>query len=387
MSKIGIITIVNVNNYGAELQAFALQHQFTLMGQQAEVINYVFGISPHHDFNGETLTIPLSFKIRIKRKILPYIETIIDAFFPKKKKIRECKFNDFHKKYNRLTSNIYYSVKSLYDGSLNYDIYCVGSDQVWNYQKGYSILPFLLDFVPKGKKKIAFASSIGLSSLSVEANDIFKYYLSDFDALAVRESQASDLLSKLLHRKIDVVLDPTLLLTKKEWQKVADYNLCPKERYLLLYIVTIKPCKYAIELAERIAKNKGLKIVRLFRSAATYGSKSSMINLPEAGPSDFVGLIENADFVVTNSFHGTVFSINFQIPFYSIIQTGKNTNSRLQSVLEKLKMQDRLLPIGKTFPKESSWICSFADSAIALNEERIKSIAILSESIKLSSKS
>ena len=88
MSKIGIITIVNVNNYGAELQAFALQHQFTLMGQQAEVINYVFGISPHHDFNGETLTIPLSFKIRIKRKILPYIETIIDAFFPKKKKIR-----------------------------------------------------------------------------------------------------------------------------------------------------------------------------------------------------------------------------------------------------------------------------------------------------------
>ena len=265
---------------------------------------------------------------------------------------------------------------------MNYDIYCVGSDQVWNYQKGYSILPFLLDFVPKGKKKIAFASSIGLSSLSVEANDIFKYYLSDFDALAVRESQASDLLSKLLHRKIDVVLDPTLLLTKKEWQKVADYNLCPKERYLLLYIVTIKPCKYAIELAERIAKNKGLKIVRLFRSAATYGSKSSMINLPEAGPSDFIGLIENADFVVTNSFHGTVFSINFQIPFYTIIKSGKATNSRLHSVLEKLKMPNRLLTANETFPKECFWNCSFTDSIIALNEERTKSVEVLSKSLR-----
>lgn len=382
MSKIGIITIVNVNNYGAELQAFALQHQLTLMGHQAEVINYVFGINPDHDFKGETLTIPLSFKTRIKRKILPYIETTIDSFYPKTREKREFKFNEFHKKYNRLTSITYHSVKSLYNGSLDYDIYCVGSDQVWNYQKGYSILPFLLDFVPENKKKIAFASSIGLSSLSEKAKEIFKYYLSDFNAIAVRETQAADLLSKILDKKIDVVLDPTLLLKKEEWQKVANYDLCPKERYLLLYIVTIKPCKYAIDLAERIAAEQGLKIVRLFRSAATYDAKSSMINLPEAGPSDFIGMIENADFVITNSFHGTVFSINFQIPFYTIIKSGKNTNSRLQSVLEKLKMQDRMLTIGDDFPKKYLWDCSFTSSVTALYVERGKSIEVLSESIK-----
>lgn len=381
MSKIGIITIVNVNNYGAELQAYALQHKLVLMGQQAEVIDFVFGICPAHDFKGETLTVPLPLKTRLKRKVLPYIETTLDAFYPKVKRERKRRFLMFHAKHNRLTPKTYRSVKSLYDGSLDDDIYCVGSDQVWNYQKGYSILPFLLDFVSKGKK-ISFASSIGMSSLSKEAEIVFKHYLSKFDALAVRETQAAELLTPLLGRKVDVVLDPTLLLNKKEWQEVADYGLCPKDRYLLLYVVTIKPCKYAIDLAERIAREKGLRIVRLFRSAATYDAKSSMINLPEAGPSDFVGLLEKADFVVTNSFHGTVFSINFQVPFYTVVKPGKNTNSRLQGVLEKLKMQNRLLAIGAAFPEKSQWNCSFEESATALDAERIKSMEVLSQSIQ-----
>ena len=135
MSKIGIITIVNVNNYGAELQAYALQHRLVLMGHQAEVIDFVFGIRPDHDFKGETLTVPLSIKMRIKRKILPYIETTLDAFYPKVTMERKRRFQMFHSKYNRFTPKTYRSVESLYDGSLDDDIYCVGSDQVWNYQK------------------------------------------------------------------------------------------------------------------------------------------------------------------------------------------------------------------------------------------------------------
>ena len=293
---------------------------------QAEVIDFVFGIRPEHDFKGETLTVPLALKTRLKRKVLPYIETTLDAFYPKVKKERKHRFQMFHAKHNRFTPKTYRSVKSLYDGSLGDDIYCVGSDQVWNYQKGYSLLPFFLDFVPEGKKRIAFASSIGLATLTDKAKDIFKVYLSKFDALAVRETQAANLLGQLLNKKVDVVLDPTLLLPKDEWKKVAEYSLCPKERYLLLYVVTIKPCKYAIRLAEEIAAKWGLKIVRLFRSAATYDAKSTMINLPAAGPSDFIGLIENADFVVTNSFHGTVFSINFQLLAKKIVILKKNAH-------------------------------------------------------------
>lgn len=379
MSKIGIITIVNVNNYGAELQAFALQHKLTQMGHQTEIINYAFGIKKEHDFTDETPTIPISFKTKIKRKLLPIIESTLDAFYPKAHKSRKKKFYEFHKKYNKFTPKFYRSVKSLYDGSLNDDIYCVGSDQVWNYTHGYSMLPFFLDFVPDGKKKIAFASSIGLSTLTEEAKKIFKQYLSKFDFIAVRETQASDLLSKILWKKIEVVLDPTLLLCKEEWEKVANYELCPQEKYLLLYIVTIKPCQYAIDLAEKIAAEKKLKIVRLFRSAATYDAKQSMINLPDAGPSDFIGLTEKADFIVTNSFHGTVFSVNFQIPFYSIIKPKKDNNSRLHSILNRLQLTDRLLAIGNDIPSPDKWNCNFDQCALALKAERTKSIQILSD--------
>lgn len=378
MSKIGIITIVNVNNYGAELQAFALQYSISQMGHQAEVINYAFGINKEHDFAGETPTIPIPFKTKLKRKLLPIIESAVDALYPKIRKIREQKFIEFHEKCNKLSPKLYRSVKSLYDGTLDYDIYCVGSDQVWNYTNGYSILPFLLDFVPENKKKIAFASSIGLSSISKEAKDIFKKYLSKFDFIAVRETQAYDLLNNLLEQKIDVVLDPTLLLCKEDWQHIAKYEMCPKEKYLLLYIVTIKPCQYAIKLAEKIATERGLKIVRLFRSAASYDAKPSMINLPDAGPSDFVGLIEKADFVVTNSFHGTVFSVNFQIPFYTIIKPQKDNNSRLYSILNKLKMTNRLITIGDKIPSSDMWNCDFDEPTLALEAERTNSLKILS---------
>ena len=375
---IGIITIVNVNNYGAELQAFALQHQLSLMGFDAEVINYLYGINPKHNFKGERLTVPIPFGTRVKRKVVSLAERVLDIVYYNKKKERLHNFEDFHKRYNRLSEKIYDSVQSLYDGSLNYDIFCVGSDQVWNYQKGYSLLPFLLDFVPDGVKKIAFASSIGLSSISEDAENIFKQYLSDFDKVTVREIQAAAILTKLLGVDVDVVLDPTLLFDKDEWMKVASYDLCPEcVDYLLLYIVTIKPCKYAIRLAESIAGALGLRIVRVFRSSATYDAKPSMINVPEAGPSDFVGLMAKAKFVVTNSFHGTVFAINFQVPFYSVVDSGNKTKSRLQNVLDTFGLSDRLLDTQDEFPMQHMWNVDYTDAVRSLECEREKSIEIL----------
>ena len=107
-----------------------------------------------------------------------------------------------------------------------------------------------------------------------------------------------------------------------------------------------------------------------------------MINLPYAGPSDFIGLIEKADFVITNSFHGTVFSVNFHIPFYSIIKPGKDNNSRLQSILNKLKMTDRLITIGDKLPSSNMWDCNFDGPTLDLETERTKSIKILSDYIQ-----
>ena len=369
--KIGIITILNVNNYGAELQSYALCRKLNIMGYDAEVINYLFGINPNHKFEGEKRTVPISLKQIVKVKLLPIVQNLFCLFYKKNKKIRNQRFDDFHATYNCLTETAYPSVKSLYDADFNYDVLCIGSDQVWNYMKGYSLEPFFASFDKKSTKKISYGSSIGLSSISQEAENVFKNALSDFSHLSVREQQASELLGRILYRDIDVVLDPTLLLNSKEWLEVAKFDMCPTNKYILVYIVTIKPCNYVLELARYIAKKRDIQIVRICRDAYPEHSGNDVKEILTAGPSDFIGLFSRAEFVVTNSFHGTVFSINFSKPFYSVIKKNHSTNSRLTGILKKLNLDDRIVPVGSPMPEISDIDFTIPDEN--LREERKRS--------------
>ena len=377
--KVGILTILNVNNYGAELQCCALYRKLQQLGYDAEVINYLFGIHPEHVFDGEKRTVPIPLKQLIKVKLLPVAQNMFCMFHQKNKRLRNKRFDEFHAKYNHLTSTVYPSVKSLYEAKFNYDVLCIGSDQVWNYMKGYSLEPFFACFDKNNTKKITYASSIGLSSLSVEAEQVFKKELASFAYISVREQQASEILEKLLNRKIDVVLDPTLILNKQEWIEVAKYDMCPKEKYLLVYIVTIKPCDYVLTLARHIAKQRNLKIVRICRDAYPEHSGSDVEEILTAGPSDFVGLFSKAEFVVTNSFHGTVFSINFSKPFYSVIKSHHSTNSRLTSILKKLGLEDRIVPVGSQLPMISD--IDFSDPSAKLEAERKLSIEYINKAL------
>lgn len=377
--KIGILTILNVNNYGAELQCCALYRKLTSMGYDAEVINYLFGINPKHDFRGERRTVPISFKQNVKVRLLPIVQNLFCLFHHKNKALRNKRFDEFHANYSHLTKTTFPSVSSLYEADFNYDVICIGSDQVWNYEKGYSLEPFFACFDKKNTKKISYASSIGLSKLSDEAEDVFKKELANFSHLSVREQQASELLEKLLNRKVDVVLDPTLILDSKEWLEVAKFDMCPKEKYVLVYIVTIKPCDYVLEVARHIAKQRNLKIVRICRDAYPEHSGSDVQEILTAGPSDFVGLFANAEFVVTNSFHGTVFSINFSKSFYSVIKSQHSTNSRLTSILKKLHLENRILPVGSQLPKISD--IDYTIPKEKLSEERKHSLEYIKEAL------
>ena len=377
--KVGILTILNVNNYGAELQCCALYRKLQQLGYDAEVINYLFGIHPEHVFDGEKRSVPIPLKQLIKVKLLPVVQNMFCMFHQKNKRLRNKRFDEFHAKYNHLTSTVYPSVKSLYEAKFNYEVLCIGSDQVWNYMKGYSLEPFFACFDKNNTKKITYASSIGLSSLSVEAEQAFKKELANFAYISVREQQASEILEKLLNRKIDVVLDPTLILNKQEWIEVAKYDMCPKEKYLLVYIVTIKPCDYVLTLARHIAKRRNLKIVRICRDAYPEHSRSDVEEILTAGPSDFVGLFSKAEFVVTNSFHGTVFSINFSKPFYSVIKSHHSTNSRLTSILKKLGLEDRIVPVGSQLPMISD--IDFSGPSAKLEAERKLSIEYINKAL------
>ena len=215
--------------------------------------------------------------------------------------------------------------------------------------------------------------------MSVEAEQVFKKELANFAYISVREQQASEILEKLLNRKIDVVLDPTLILNKQEWIEVAKYDMCPKEKYLLVYIVTIKPCDYVLTLARHIAKQRNLKILRICRDAYPEHSGSDVEEILTAGASDFVGLFSKAEFVVTNSFHGTVFSINFSKPFYSVIKSHHSTNSRLTSILKKLGLEDRIVPVGSQLPMISD--IDFSGPSAKLEAERKLSIEYINKAL------
>ena len=378
--KIGILTIANVNNYGAELQCCALCRKLNKMGYDAEVINYLFGIHPDHKFDGEHRTVKLTLKQDIKVRLLPVAQNLLCFFHKKNKRERTQRFEEFHAKYNRLTSTVYPSVKSLYVANFNYDIICIGSDQVWNYMKGYSLEPFFACFDKKNTRKITYASSIGLSSVSDEAERVFSKELAGFSDISVREEPAAKLLQRLLHRdNIRVVLDPTLILDSKEWLEVASFDMCPQERYVLVYIVTIKPCDYVLELAREVARRRNLKIVRICRDAYPEHSGSDVQEILTAGPSDFVGLFAHADFVVTNSFHGTAFSINFSKPFYSVIKSHHSTNSRLTGILGKLELADRIVPVGSPLPEISD--IDYTAPAKRLQEERQSSLNYLNQAL------
>ena len=175
------------------------------------------------------------------------------------------------------------------------------------------------------------------------------------------------------------MLDPTLILNSKEWLEVAKYDMCPKEKYVLVYIVTIKPCNYVLDVARKVARERGLKIVRICRDAYPEHSGSDIEEIMTAGPSDFVGLFANAEFVVTNSFHGTVFSINFSKPFYSVIKSQHSTNSRLTSILRKLKLENRILSVGSPLPVVTD--IDFAEPAACLEAEREHSIGYIKNAL------
>ena len=185
MKKIGIITILNVNNYGAELQAFSLQYKLRKMGYQAEIINYLYYKNP--DFVKEKKSLPLiktTLKNKIKDFILKWLDIYSSSKHPVIAKLRKKRFNDFHKLNTKL-SKTYTSYSQLYDEVHEYDVYMVGSDQVWNPNNGTNLAPFFLTFAPKNSVKVSFASSFGVESISKQYYSQYKEWLNniDFDSL------------------------------------------------------------------------------------------------------------------------------------------------------------------------------------------------------------
>lgn len=345
MKKIGIITILKADNCGAELQAYATQKKLQNMGYDAEIIDYLY--FKHADFHYTKKAQP-TWSISKKTRIMEYIKyqllnkimaKIIPVFIPSQKTFYK-KFADFHAKHTAISST-YNTIESLYNNPPKYDVYVVGSDQVWNPATGATLAPYFLTFAPKDARKISYASSFGVSEIADDKKEQYKVWLNNLDYISVREDAGVDIVKTLTNRDAELVLDPTLLLNRDEWMQVkADKNL--GSGYVLIYDGNYKSNKILIMAREYASKYK-VPIYRIELKAFLNDRDEGVINVEDCGPSGFVNLIANAGLVLTGSFHGTAFSVNMGVPFYTIIKKSGHGNSRVISLLSQLNLNNRIV--------------------------------------------
>lgn len=322
--KVGIITYHRPINYGAVLQAVALNRKLKSLDIDSTIIDYrnkvqEKAINNNHFFTANGL------KNKIKSLILA-----------KKTKTREIKFRAFLEKNSSLTCP--YTEKTIKNANTKFDIFVSGSDQVWNMDLNGEDYNYLLKFVQKDKKKVSIASSFGYSEIPEKYRKKTIKYLMKFNNLTTREDAGSKIIKQELNKKAEVMLDPTLLLNKNEWLELSEKpKLKLPAEYILFYAVS--PTEEDIKAARQLSSKHNMPIVVI-----NYNKRhiKGMINCFDIGPSEFVWLIENSKFVITNSFHGTAFSINLNKEFFVRLSTKKNNgNSRIETLLNIVGVQNR----------------------------------------------
>lgn len=326
--RIGILTFHCAHNYGAVLQCYATQEFLRSMGYDVNVINYrpKYLLEPYKLFNRKRIL--SKNPLRMFKNIIK--EIIIFG-------IRLKRWYGFEKFINR---NLILS-EIVTKGSIpsNYDIYIVGSDQIWNPKitKGFDGIYFCNFSFEKGHKKyISYAASMESNKLDEDAVNYCGFHLKKFDAISVRERELLELLQPLVNKPIEHVLDPTLLVPPQIWNRfLSNKN---KDRYVVVY--QVRGNKNTIRIAQHIANQIGAKIKIL----AAWPQIRIKDTYQTATPDSFINTIKNAACVVTTSFHGSAFAIIFNRPFYTV-NLNDGEDSRSSSLLKSLDLSDRMIGI------------------------------------------
>lgn len=325
--KIGIITMHKVLNFGSALQAYALQQTLFGLGFDNEIIDYQFPSVSHS-------------KQTIKKRINGFFVYLRNAImgFPNEKKIS--KFQNFYQE-NYILSSSRYNEKSIKANPPLYDIYMTGSDQVWNPKHVKDDTNFLLAFAPSGARKVSYASSFATSVLPEQYVSIYRKYLSEYNVISVREISGVEMVKYLTGKNATVCCDPTLLLDKEEWNVLeAKSDLKIKKKYILVYALyyMFDPYPELLNIINYVQKKLSLQVIYLNgrkEDAIRYNSKV----YKSGGPEDFLRLIKNAEFIITSSFHGAVFSILYNKPFMGIVRDNNSADSRISSLLNNFNSE------------------------------------------------
>lgn len=349
--KIKTITCHDVYNLGASLQAYALAQFLKQEGHDVQIIDYKPDyLSRHYSL---TWVANPKFDRPLIRQL--YLLAKLPGRLKARKSLRKQRFDAFRKEFLPLTPQRYESAEALRRDLPEADVYIAGSDQIWNpvFQNGKDPA-FFLTFAPETKKKISYAASFSVDALSEADQNRMQPWLKRLDAIAVRESSGIGLLEQMDLRGTQV-MDPVFLLDRAHWEAMA---VRPQSSgYILVY--DFDKSDQVRKMAMTLSQRTGKPVISVFPMEGACEVWENM------GPREFLGAVGNAEYVISNSFHATAFSLLFQKKFY-VLNREEKINTRMRDLLEAVGMAHRLVSALPEQEEALSWeeACACLDRLI-----------------------
>lgn len=365
--SVGIITMHRVLNCGSAIQAYALQKIIQNMGFDVEIIDYKFPNTYHK-------------KLSKIANIRGYIKEIYGFFLNIRNRVN---FRRFYKKFFNLSECHYNSKEELSLSKPHYDIYLSGSDQVWNPKSIALDTSFMLSWVEHGKK-VAYSGSFATTHIPDEYKDAYSKALAQYDSLSVREESSLSLIKELSGKNAEFVLDPALLLDLNDWNDVIqDADVHVEGEYILIYLLgySFNIYPWAYNLISYLESKYKKQVVVLAMSRTYLYRLNNKYIVHKINPQNFLSLIANASLVVTDSFHATAMSINFQVPFYSLIKDKTSKDNRVYSLLLSMNAEERAIVRDSSFDELPAINMNYDPINAKLQSLRKDSISYLLKSL------
>lgn len=326
IKKIGTITFHNSYNYGSVLQAFALQTYLKKEGYAPQIIDFEY----EKDYR----------QYRLFRTYL-YLHQpksfFADLYRLRRNIKRKKNFKEFQKKYLNLTSHHYMSDDDMSNLNEKFDAFICGSDQIWNLEcTGEIVSAYFLGFVADDKLKIAYAPSIASNSFNGDREKL-KELIGRLDYVSVREASTIKNVNVYTSKNVNNVVDPTLLLESSDYKKIEDVSNKLPEQYIFFYQLEDDEFKMA-KWCKSLARKNNIPIIYIYKNKIHEFKKE--IYAYGVTPSEFLTLIDKATYIVTNSFHATVFSVIFEKKFCTF--PTRNSSSRMRDLLENIGLGNRI---------------------------------------------
>ena len=370
--KIGIATLYTGFNFGSSLQAYAVKTLVEELGYEPEIWKVKGSLIKGRDIRLKKLFAMLFRAIFVKNG-LKQLKNYQNGYAKKNGDGSKDRFAKFTDEFLAVKTLSYSQMRKLAKKQ-EYKAFVCGSDQIWNATTLYVDPVYYLRFVPQ-EKRIAIAPSFGKESIPHYNQKKIKKYISQIPHKSVREISGAKIINGLIGEDVPVLFDPTLLLDKNTWLKNFNISNTTKKPYLLAYFLD-KPSEKVVKNILDIAEKYKLEIRNIPYDFSTNGEFIQNI-----GPCEFLSLIANASFVCTDSFHGTAFSLNFNIPFYAFERNyglAEKQSTRITSVLQKMNLLERYEPKDV----QDCFYVNFNNVNIILEEERNKARNYIRESLE-----